>query len=233
MLLRELVQRYASPGGTAWWTGADDEAPGQPAEAERLEPGTALTADDVVLLQVPEGPGLSALVPPALPVGCHLVLLVEGGAGGLPARRLLDVLGAARVQVVDAAPVAAYGEAVTAVVGVRTDVLSAPHPRLADTVGDPSPSDDAWLGRLLGEAVLGRLVWPARERVLTLELETAQAQLASGELEAARRDLEAARRDLERTRAELSRLRGSRSYRIARRLAGGARRLRHPLRGAG
>src|SRR3954471_23275630 len=153
MQATELVARYRGAGGTVHAVGVDAAA--ALVGVERVQPydGTRAAAEvDLLVVSAPDGPGLRALVPTDLPVGCHVALLAAGGAGNLAVGLLLDVLGDARVQVVDAVALAGSGEATVAVVGVRTDTALVPPPSHADAVVGRVASGDAALSRLVGEA---------------------------------------------------------------------------------
>jgi hypothetical protein len=237
MLTRELVERLCGAGGCVFVApGAPTDALASVAGARPYVEGAALGSADVLVVAVPDSPGLRALLPDDLPLGAHVVLLADSGAADVPVGWLLDALGSVGIQVVEAVPLADRPPTtdrrggLVGVVGVRTDTLVVPGSRLALRLGLPDLTDDAVAVRLVGEHILGALAQGAREQWLVNELKEAQARPTAQDLAGVQLELELTRAELEQTKSELARLRQSRPYLVARKVEGGLRRARHPRR---
>ncbi|WDZ87816.1 hypothetical protein [Micromonospora cathayae] len=152
----------------------------------------------------------SALVPllGRLAPGARLLLLLGWPVAAIPYHRLLDPLGAARCQVVTAAPLdrVAIRGVHAALVVERVTSVTTPRPYLSPEDHSPRESADhtTALLRMANEYVLGDLVTrPARRRLAELD-----DRVAALTRELAERDeaLRAAERDLAGARARLAAL---------------------------
>lgn len=262
MLIKELVARYVGPQGALHERGSRlDEAQVPPGvrvhhdKSERHETADAVStvdaadantdtavapvAGDLVVVNVPVGPGLPEYVDTDLPVGATMVLLFEVEVTELPVDRLLAALAVAKLQVVEAAVLSGTPTATVAVVATRTDELIAPSPALAHNLEPGSHEGSAALRRLLGEHTLEGLVQPARERALRAQVGAAEARLAevTAELEAfrvdrqaheavlvrdlakARKEADAERKEADAERKRMQTLRSSKAFKVASRLA--------------
>ena len=254
MLIKELVARYVGPQGALHERGIRlDEAEVPPgvrvhhdagdrvdtvdavstADAADADTDTAVArvTGDLVIVNVPVGPGLPEYVDTDLPVGATMALLFEVEVTKLPVDRLLAALAVAKLQVVEAAVLSGTSTATVAVVATRTDELIAPAPDLAHNLEPGDHEGPAALRRLLGEHALEGLVQPARERALRTQVGAAEARLAevTAELEAFRIDQEAheavmlkdlakARKEADAERKRMQTLRSSKAFKVASRL---------------
>lgn len=223
MLIKELIARYVGPQGALHERG----------DAGDRDDAVTPVAGDVVIVNVPVGPGLAEYVDTDLPVGATLALLFEVEVTELPVDRLLAALAVAKLQVVEAAVLSGTPTATVGVVATRTDELIAPSPDLAHALepGDQNHEGSSALRRLLGEHALEGLVQPARERALRTQVGAAEARLAevTAELEAFRvdrqaheavllKDLAKARKEADAERKRMQTLRSSKAFKVASRL---------------
>ncbi len=234
MLINELVSRYVGPQGALHERGIrldDAQVPPGVRVHHDGDKAVALVAGDLVIVNVPMGPGLPGYVDTDLPVGATMALLFEVGVTELPVDRLLAALAVAKLQVVEAAVLSGTPTATVAVVATRTDELIAPSPDLAHALEPGNHEGSAALRRLLGEHALEGLVQPARERALRTQVGAAEARLAevTAELEAFRidqqaheavllKDLAKARKEADAERKRMQTLRSSKTFKVASRL---------------
>ena len=258
MLIKELIARYVGPQGALHERGIRlDEAQVPPGvrvhhdkgerhdtvdavdavdavrrgDAGDRDKAVAPVAGDLVIVNVPVGPGLPEYVDTDLPVGATMALLFEVEVTELPVDRLLAALAVAKLQVVEAAVLSGTPSPTVAVVATRTDELVAPASDLAHNLEPGDHEGSAALRRLLGEHALEGLVQPARERALRIQVGAAEARLAevTAELEAFRIDQEAheavllkdlakARKEADAERKRMQTLRSSKAFKVASRL---------------